>query len=90
MNEVLKDKSLMTKDVERRLFTETKTPAAQAMINRFAKRNQSNTSFLDINASAILPKLSISMTVHNDKSLQMTQQKVESLIKDFNETAHRK
>ena len=90
IDEVLKDKSLMSKDFEKKLAANYKTPANQAMINRYAKKNVNTSNFLDMSASAILPKLTNSLSVHHDKVLQMTQQKVESLIKDFNETAHRK
>jgi len=79
----------MTRDFEKRLATNTKTPAAQAMVNRFTRKSV-NSSYLDVNASAILPKLTNSLTAYNEQSLLMTQKKVESMIKDFNETAHQK
>lgn len=85
----LRDKSLFNNKTDKKLNQSVNSASVQTWLDRHGKKAQNATS-LDMNASAILPKLSSSLTLHSDKSLQYAELKVEQLIKECNDIAYRK
>ena len=82
---VLKDKVLLGKTPEKR-------PDYRNLQTIYSKKTNMNneTTYLDANASAILPKLANSLVLHHNKGVQGIQQRVDSLIDSYNETSFRK
>ena len=84
----LRDKVLLRKTPE-------KKPAAIRNLHAIygkkkASLGNNDMTYLDTSATAVLPKLANSLTLHSNKGLQSVQQRVDSLIDSYNETAYRK
>lgn len=82
----LQDKLLLAKTPEKKLG---KTGALQSVYGNKKPANYSS-AYLDVNASAVLPKLSQSLNLHSAKGLQTVQVRVDTLIDSYNDTAYKK
>lgn len=92
IDEVLKDRSMHSKmDPDSRKNLSTLMPAkTHSTPNLQNKKRAQMAVSVDTSASAILPKLKSSLHMHSARGLVTVEQKIESLIREFNDTAYKK
>ena len=95
IDDALKNKSLLAIHDESmsnryKVSSSLSLPHGQLSPSLYSKRKAPGPISVDTSASAILPKLQSSLHLHSNRGILTAEQKIESLIKECNDTAYKK